>query len=201
MMDFHKHMIFGFEAATKLCRLTVLVLPIVFLFGCASPAGPDDDGFNPSVEKVEYYDYTVTYIRPAGSIASPDEDDPLIFYISNKHNTMQRPYLTKVNDYEFTGSLTNWPTHLESEASIYPNRICILDMKRWTSEVYQGGIRLGKPYTVGDIIKLKNLSTDVELTLTNIKDGSLVTCPVPLDEKIAYFWTIKGGVMANTWPY
>ena len=185
----------------KLAHFAICVMTGLVLTCCGGSTTPDDGKDPDPTEPVEYYDYAVTYVRPEGSIVRPEEADPLIFNISFKNNTLSMPYLAKVNDYEFAGTILRLPTHRRTEGDLLPNRIYVVDKKRWVSTVLYGSIVYGKPHTVGNTFKLKNLTTGVEVVLTNITVNTLFSCPVYCDEQMAKFWTLRGGEIVNAWPY
>jgi hypothetical protein len=180
--------------ALMICAITLAFSACV---GAVGPEPPDPP------EQVEYYDYTVTYIRPQGSIVRPEQMDPVVFVVQYKNEVRPIPNLTKVNDYEFTGSLGPMPTHLKKEGTLPPNYIYVVDAKRWIDMWNEGAFVLwGRPQSVGDIFKLKNNKTGAELTLTNIVANILnPTWPIQCEPKMAQFWTIKGGTIHNSWPY
>jgi len=183
--------------------LTIFYLvSLIFFFACNSnaPTGPDDPNDN---EVVEHYDYTIIYIRPPGSIVRPEMSDPLMFTAQYKNGVRPTSNLTKVNDYEFTGTLVGVPTHLKKEATLLPNYIYVVDAKRWIDMWDNGyGLLWGRPHSIGDIFKLKNNKTGAELILNNIVANILnPTWPPQCEPKAAQFWTIKGGLIKNAWPY
>jgi len=176
------------------------IFAMMFFSACVGAVtGPDDPNDN---EVVEHYDYTVTYIRPPGSIVRPERADPSGIIVQFKNDVREILTPTKINDYEFTGTIVGVPTHLKKEGTLPPNRMYVVDAKRWIDMFYDGGLWYGIPHTVGDIFKLKNLKTGEEVTLTNIAANSLnPTWPPQCEAKEVHFWTVKGGLIKNAWPY
>jgi len=187
----------------NLC-LIVFAIILIFYFSSAcgvvggNPDGPDD------TEKVEYYSYTVTYMRPPGSIVRPERAEPIAFIVQNKNGAPSNLALTKVSDYEFTGTILSLPTHLKKDKALLPNYIYVVDAQRWIDIwAEDNGQMWGRPYSVGDIFKLKNNTTGAELILNNIVPNPILlpVCPSGCNPLAAQFWTIKGGTPYNAWPY
>ncbi|TFH50483.1 MAG: hypothetical protein E4H01_02260 [Lysobacterales bacterium] len=183
----------------NVCLIVFAIIAMVVMFtACVGLTGPEPPDPN---EQVEYYDYTVTYIRPQGSIVRPEMADPPDFVAQYKNEVRPIPRLTKINDYEFTGTLVGMPTHLKGDSGLPPNYIYVVDPRRWV-DMFVDVWTWGRPHSVGDIFKLKNNKTGAELTLTNIVTNTLnLSWPVQCNPKAAQFWTIKGGTIHNSWPY
>ena len=180
----------------------IIVMAVMFFTACPGVVGPDPPPPPPPPEEVEYYDYTVTYVRPSGSIVRPNASDPFIFFFINKNGSSSVRDLIKVNDNEWTGTINSVPTHLKKEKDISPSYIGVMDAKRWIDAWVENGFQWARPLTVGDIIRLKNNQTGAELTLTNIVTKIFVSSwPVTCEPKASQFWTIKGGAIHNSWPY
>ena len=187
--------------AKNLCLMVFLMISALLFSGCAQvTTGPDDPN---DTEKVEYYSYTVTYTRPAGSIVRPDMMDPITFTVQDKNGARPTLALTKVSDYEFTGTIPSLPTHLKKDKALLPNYICVVDPQRWIDMWDNGyGLLWGIPHSVGNIFKLKNNSTGVELILGNVVANPMApSWPPQCNPLAAQFWTIKGGGIYNAWPY
>ena len=184
------------------CLTVFSILVISFFSACSngSPTGPDGPDDN---EVVEHYDYTVTYIRPPGSIVRPEMSDPIMFTTQDKNGNRPNLNLTKVTDYEFTGTIVGVPTHLKKDKALPPNYICVVDAKRWVDMWTDGTLWWGVPHSVGDIFKLKNNTTGAELILNNIvvPNPMAPSWSAQCEAKAAQFWTIKGGAIKNSWPY
>lgn len=176
-----------------ICAITAVITSCVGVVGPEPPPDPN--------EKVEYYDYIVTYIRPQGSIVRPERSDPPVVTFRNKDLVIQHCTLTKINDYEFTATIVGVPTHLKKEQGLPANIINITDCKRWVTIFDDGALLWGDPFTFGEIFKLKNRTTGSETTLTNIIPNTFVTgLPAGNSAKVAQFWTLKGGIAVNEWP-
>jgi len=120
-----------------------------------------DDLLEPEEVK---YDYELTYIRPNGSIASPDRRDP-----SSAHLWVGRlphsrsPALVKRDEYLFYGEIREIPSSI---CEIY-----VVDPKRFKETSGSGPI-WGNPHSVGDIFILECKQTGFRKRLKSIVDNS-----------------------------
>jgi len=179
-------------------RFYSLYLIFLFLFLLFPPAcnNPHSPKLPETPEKVEYYDYQLTYKRT--TINMPDEMDPLSCFLHVKDGVQIREIqLTKINEYEFVGQIENLPTNLEND-TVPSNWIYTVDPKRWVKKwALVTGQEWGKPHSVGDIFILRNVQTGVTKQLMKIVANYHLEAPPECEAQEAQFKQRKGGIIVD----